>query len=132
MGTYVYVWIEGIRFSPEHFQDSLDQSLRGAIEYRKQLQNGNVARVRKHWKSHKINIENSEDAIEKLCDLIKQLRPALLNIKEDAPVIVAEVVSRFSHGRVGGYYMSCDAIKLFAEVGVSLDIDQYYDEDESV
>lgn len=127
MDIRTYIWIEGKNFSPKTFQSQLDKSLRGTVEWRKRVRDGVVERVREHWKSPFLVAGDHEKAIKNLHDLISQLRPKLIEIKNDDIIIMAEVVS-YCHrsNEVQGFYLPTETINLLSEVGASLDIDQYY------
>ncbi|MGI9303461.1 MAG: hypothetical protein ACR2RB_12250 [Gammaproteobacteria bacterium] len=127
MDIRVSVWIEGKEFSPEEFQSNLDEPLQGTIEYRKKLEDGIVQRTREHWKSPIYEAKNHKGAITKIHELISQLRPALQKIKHENTTVCAELVSHCGDsGEAHGFYLPLDTIALLAEVGASLDIDQYY------
>lgn len=126
--TYVYVWVEGVHFSPKQFRDGLEQAVQGTVEYRKRMVGHLVERVREHWKSSEISASDHQDAISKLYDLLTHLRPALLKIKHQNSTVMAEIVSRCDRSEEIGLYLPSRLINLLSEVEASLDFDQYLDE----
>ncbi len=136
MKIYVYVSIDGRSidgdvFSPKAFQSKLDPDLKGTTGFYKRLRNGVVEQAGEYWHSPKRNAVNHEDAITKLHELVAQLRPALLEIRNDDIRVMPHVVSFcYRSEEAHGFYLPHDTMTLFSEVGASLDIDQYYKPEE--
>lgn len=128
MDIQVYLWVGGEGFSPQAFQRKLDPSLQGTIEHRKRRrEDGDVEQYGEHWKSPVVDVDDHIEAVDRLYELFRQLRPALLAIRSSTTVVRGEIVSFFHYGsEVHGFYLSPEMIALLSEIGASLDIDQYY------
>lgn len=129
MDAQIYVWIEGENFLPKDFQSMLDSTVSGDIAYVKKLEHRTVKQTREHWKSPRYETTSHNDAVAKLHDLLTQLRPALLAIKDETTTVCAEIVCHYSgyNEAHGGVYLPKSTIALLSEVGASLDVDEYYD-----
>lgn len=128
MKINVCVWIDGEEFSPEAFQSKLDPNLKGTTEFGTRLRDVVLERDGGYyWRSPELKAADYEDATTKLHDLVAQLRPALLEIRNDGVRVTGEIVSScYRSEEAHGFSLPHDTMTLFSEVGASLDIDQYY------
>ena len=127
MDIYVYLYVRGDKFSPKAFQSQLSEPSRGSVHFHKRVRKGVAERVQEYWMSQEIEASDHFEAMTKLHDLVSQLHPNLLTIHDNEVVISAKLVSFCrSEQAFHGFYVPPETIRLFAEVGASLDIDQYY------
>lgn len=128
MKARTYIWIEGDGFVPTEFQTKVPSNYSGSIEFRKKVQDGVVRKVREHWKSPKLESCDHQGIVKKLHNMVYQLRPALVGIREEGLMICAEIVIHYEIGneKHGGVYLPPETVQLLAETGMSIDIDEYF------
>lgn len=127
MDIRVYLSVEGEGFSPQAFQEKLAPSLQGTIKHRKRVRRGVVELYGEYWNSPEVGVVDHKEAVERLHEMIRLLRPELLAVRSSTTVVRGVIVSFFHEGRdVHGLYLPPEMMALLAEVGASLDTDQYY------
>jgi hypothetical protein len=79
-----------------------------------------------YWKSDEVPVEGELcEIIEALLELMKNLRPALLSVKDLPGITIGAQVVRYSE-RCCGFHVPSELVQLLAEVGASIDFDQYH------
>jgi hypothetical protein len=120
----IYIWIDGVDFDPDKFQNTLDEALKGTVALRKRIRDGIVENSGKYWKSEVLEVTSGHPE-EKLNDLLIRFKSELLSIKNTQSArIVVELVAEYDDpSLVRGFFFSEQTIQLLAEVGAALDID---------
>lgn len=92
------------------------------------MRNGRVEKTREHWVSQSFEVRNHDEAINKLYDLVIDLKEYLKAITASETTLMTELVSHCDNAeKAHGFYFPPELMQLFSSVGMSLDIDQYYD-----
>jgi hypothetical protein len=116
---YVYVSVGGDKFDPVDFQI---------------CNGGKVMTPRRgghYWKSDEVPVEGQLGEIgEALLVLMKNLRPALIRVKDQPGITIGAQAVRYS-AQCCGFNVPPELIQLLAEVGASIDFDQYHYPDEA-
>jgi hypothetical protein len=108
---YVYVAVGGGTFDPVAFQ----------------ARHGGKAMTPRrggpYWKSEDVPVEG--ELGEALLALMKNLRRLLISVKDQADITINAQAVRYSD-RCCGFHVPPELIQLLAEVGASIDFDQYH------
>lgn len=120
----VYFWMAGENFDADDFQSRLGENLKGTVESRKRMIDGRVERFGRYWKSE-VSKAVSDEPEEELARLIVRYSSEIRNARAShATQIMAEIVVQYdSPEDVHGFHFTAETIRLFAELGVSVDID---------